>query len=122
MGLIGFLGEKYLDNIVIDILREKFYPLVVFIDKTDEKSLPECIADFLDACDKMTEDDLKLNKKVININEKKLDWKRYKRRFLTESPFINPLLDFLRDIGFEEMFDINISIVLKEMAKHKLEK
>lgn len=118
MGLLNFIATKYGDDIIMDVLNEKFPPLAVFLDKLDENTLPECLADFFDACDKMEEEDLKLNKKVYNINEKKINWKSYKRRILTERPFINVLLDFLKDIGFEQMIGINLDTLIVELAKH----
>lgn len=118
MGLLNFIATKYGDDIIMDVLMEKFPPLAVLIDKLDEKTLPECLADFFDACDKMAEEDLKLNNKVYNINEKRIDWKSYKRRILTEKPFINVLLDFLKDIGFEQMVGINLDTLIVELAKH----
>lgn len=117
MGFSNFLVQKYGVGMTIDILQEKYPPLVSLIDNLNANiTLPECIIKwFLEH--KQFVIDQTLNAKIINLNEKQIDWNKYTERFLTEPCPINVILDILNDLGISEISGLNIQEFLKHLTE-----
>lgn len=128
MGLTNFIAQKYGIGIVMDTLNEKFPPLVTFIDSLDEASLPSALANFSDAYQKLLEEQSVWSGRKITVKEvddklaTTINWPLYRRRFLTETPFINPLIDFLKDLGIFEVLEIKVEDFVRGLAAFKNKK
>ena len=113
MGLSNFIATKYGAPALLAVIQEKAPELALLIDKLDEMSLPEAVAEAKRA-QRLSR--LSLPIKPVRIDTKRVDWDQYMIRFLTEKPALKVILDLLAEFQVVELSGVAVADFLACLA------
>ena len=126
MGIVNFIAQHQGVSILYDVLDSKFPELARFLERLDNFSLTEnlrlLVTDILEEIDDPTIVDLT---KPLTITEakaiiqSKATLKRYLLRCLSNEPFLAVAVDFVRELGFDEVSGVDVGELLANVAGHE---
>lgn len=94
----------------MDILKEKCYPLYIFVDSLDEMNLPQAIG-------RMLEEERKLPKSPKKLVDDQIDIMKYIIKFLNgKDTALVTLFELIKELDIREINGIDINSLLINMS------